>query len=412
MADRRRKGDALLYHNDSLWETANPGKWSGDTERDDESDNVQAFEVGNLVNSYLKEIGSRPLLTAADEQHLGMDMERGDLLSSVERELASTKGAEPEALDVVLRLLERLHERAPVGPAPHETSVVQRLIPPEVRKVLKEKGWPYSYLPPEAELRRLLAPYRNALQERLRDLKRKADEAENNLVESNLRLVVSVARKYSSRGMSLLDLIQEGNVGLMRAVRKFDYHRGYKFSTYAIWWIRQAITRALVNQSRTIRLPAHMASAINRYLQTQARLFQEYGREVTIEDIAQAMGLPVSKVEEIHHAYSQVPLSLEQPVNDEEANELGDFVPDEGAISPEEAVSQNLLKERVNDVLTTLTPKERSVLQLRFGLIGERPLTLEEVGRYFNLTRERIRQLETNAIRKLRNPYTLRILVE
>ena len=259
-----------------------------------------------------------------------------------------------------------------------------------VRMYLKEIG-KVPLLTPEEE------------QELARRMADGDEEAKRRMAEANLRLVVSIAKRYVGRGMLFLDLIQEGNLGLIKAVDKFDYTKGYKFSTYATWWIRQAITRAIADQARTIRIPVHMVETINKVIRVSRQLLQELGHDPSAEEIAEEMGMPVDKVRDILKI-AQEPVSLETPIGEEEDSHLGDFIPDENASEPSEAASFSLLREQLMTVLDTLTPREKKVLELRFGIVDGRTRTLEEVGKEFNVTRERIRQIEAKALRKLRHP--------
>ena len=256
------------------------------------------------------------------------------------------------------------------------------------------------YLKEIGQIRLLIAEEEVILAKRMEE---GDEEAKRKLVQSNLRLVVSIAKRYVGRGMLFLDLIQEGNMGLIRAVEKFDYRRGYKFSTYATWWIRQAITRAIADQARTIRVPVHMVETINKLVRTSRLLLQELGREPTLEEIAEKMELPLAKIKEIIKT-AQQPISLESPIGKEDDSLLGDFIEDEDSPAPPKIASHTLLKEQLEDVLKTLTYREKRVLEMRFGITDGHPHTLEEVGREFGVTRERIRQIEAKALRKLRHP--------
>ena len=304
---------------------------------------VDSFGIDDPVRMYLKEIGKVNLLTPDEEIQLAQDMGAGD---AAKEQLAE---------------LEKARKAGEESPISEED---------------------------EKELRRLL---------------KRGEAAKQRLAEANLRLVVSIAKRYVGRGMLFLDLIQEGNLGLIKAVEKFDYTKGYKFSTYATWWIRQAITRAIADQARTIRIPVHMVETINKVIRVSRQLLQELGHDPSPDEIAEEMNMPVEKVREILKI-AQEPVSLETPIGEEEDSHLGDFIEDDTASEPSEAASFTLLKEQLVDVLSTLTPREEKVLKLRFGIEDGRTRTLEEVGKEFNVTRERIRQIEAKALRKLRHP--------
>lgn len=308
----------------------------------------KAVNIDDPVKVYLKEIGKVPLLTPEEEIELAIRISNDD--QSFHDELAEKK-----------KELEALAEDDPE------------------REML------------EIEV--------ESLEKNINDAKK----AKKRLAEANLRLVVSIAKRYVGRGMQFLDLIQEGNLGLIKAVDKFDHTKGFKFSTYATWWIRQAITRAIADQARTIRIPVHMVETINKVKKTSSQLLHKNGRDPTAEEIAKELGMPVEKVRDIMRV-AQEPVSLETPIGEEEDSHLGDFIPDDDAPAPADAASMMLLKEQLDDVLKTLTDREAQVLRLRFGLEGGHPHTLEEVGTEFDVTRERIRQIEAKALRKLRHP--------
>ena len=413
--------------------------------------------VDDPVRMYLHEIGRVQLLTAQEEKGLAKKMEEGNLLSEITQDWLQRYERPPSASETVLTLLKKLGQASPVihllqqqlnlktterfVEAISDTKlqdsidgeISQQLLQviayqtdkslPEAEHLLINLSLNILLLPKEildiignsvslADIEELVSKsdfinsvqaYEKQLETYLENIETEAKKAQKHLTEANLRLVVSVAKKHIGRGMSLLDLIQEGNIGLLRAVEKFDYHKGYKFSTYATWWIRQAITRAIADQARTIRIPVHMVETINKLLKLSRRLAQEYGREPTSEEIGRAMEISPWKVREIVKV-SQMPISLESPMGEEEDSHLGDFIEDRNALPPVDAATRQLLKEQIEDVLSTLTPREQRVLQLRFGLEDGRSRTLEEVGKEFNVTRERIRQIEAKVLRKLRHP--------
>ena len=306
-----------------------------------------------------------------------------DLIGTAELDnptLGEMEAIEAEALELQDKQLEEEYENA-------------KLDDP-VRMYLKEIG-KIPLLTPEEEL--------EVAKDLVSDDEKTRDAARKRMSEANLRLVVSIAKRYVGRGMQLLDLIQEGNLGLMKAVEKFDYTKGYKFSTYATWWIRQSITRAIADQARTIRIPVHMVETINKVLRTSHSMVQTLGREPTTQEIADELHMDIQKVEEILKI-AQEPVSLETPIGEEDDSHLGDFIQDDDASQPAEEASYTLLREQLEEVLKTLTPREEEVLRMRFGLIDGKPHTLEEVGKKFDVTRERIRQIESKALRKLRHP--------
>jgi RNA polymerase primary sigma factor len=406
------------------------------------------------IRVYLREIGRVHLLKWEDEKRLARAIEEGTYIDRLEEQLAIERARCVEATEILNRAYERWHDyyryiallyppaeltvpalqesysqlgqhvdlsddradelaertgkpRKETRELMFELSVLCRLLPENVRfqaaQDVVRAGEPRSADDMQEWLRKEYPRYPQWAEDYCATIRDRAERARTSLTEANLRLVVSVAKKYIGRGMSLLDLIQEGNIGLIRAVEKFEYRKGFKFSTYATWWIRQAITRAIADQARTIRIPVHMVETINKLSRLYRRLTQEKGREPTSEEIGREMEISPEKVREIQKV-SQEPVSLETPIGEEEDSHLGDFIEDQAAPSPSEVASYQLLKEQVEEVLDSLSGRERRVLQLRFGLDDGRQRTLEEVGHEFGVTRERIRQIEAKALRKLRHP--------
>ncbi len=428
------------------------------------ADPTQGYKtVDDSVRMYLYEIGQVGLLSSQDEKIQAKKIEAGKRIQEIKEDFIRQYGVDPNPSQIVLNMLIDLGKaREIIGLLREElglqscsyfkesvaepdvqknlineidqeftrsiaaktcknTATIEReminislnirLLPEEILAAVSDETTldQIEILARDPEFTRSLAIDERQLERLLKNIEIEAERAKKTLTEANLRLVVSVAKKHTGRGIPIQDLFQEGNIGLIKAVEKFDYHRGYKFSTYATWWIRQAVTRAIADQARTIRIPVHMIEVIHKLTTVSRQLCQRYGREPTYEEIGTEMDLSTDKVKEIVK-FSQFPTSLETPIGEEKDSRLGDLIEDESAVPPPDAALHRLLGEEIDKVLSTLTPRESRILKLRFGLSDGRSRTLEEVGKEFNVTRERIRQIEAKALRKLRHPKRSRLL--
>jgi RNA polymerase primary sigma factor len=462
LADLKKIGEPTILENLWLNKPLDSEKTQRDAALAKPWGHSEAFEtqesVDDPVRMYLHEIGRVNLLTAVNEKLLAQKIERGKHLSSIKRSWLKQYGRQPKATDIIMVILQKLEKSSDVVYVlPEENSRVlandnietnnspimreildsginqplvfalagklDNLNGIDIEKIMFRLSLNIGLLPADVFLAlnkndtligvqqlvnntdfvAKLWAEESRLAAYITGIEHDSKRAESSLIEANLRLVVSIAKKHIGRGMSLLDLVQEGNIGLIRAVKKFNYRRGFKFSTYGTWWIRQAVTRAIADQARTIRVPVHMIENINKFVRVSRNLTQEYGHQPTAYEIGKEMAISLDKVRDIVQ-FSRVPISLEKPIGEDEESHLGDFVEDLNMVAPVDAATNQLLKEQIDEVLNTLLPREKRILQLRFGLDDGRSRTLEEVGKEYGLTRERIRQIEAKAIRRLRHP--------